>query len=416
MSTAALPLGGRGRRRALRRAGWGLGGVPLLLLLFVVIVTASTTSLCSPSSSSPVTVSAPSKEALADIPGNYLRDYVAAGEKYGLDWSILAGIGSIETNHGRLDAPGVTSGVNAFGCCGGPMQFYFKPYGGRLRANEKNPSTWGLMGVDGNGDGYKTVWDPDDAIPAAARYLKAFGAPGDWQSAIFAYNRAQWYVDDVLGRAKRYRTAAADAGGVTSIPVASPAGSTSSAAGFPCSANASAPGGAAGNVTAAVTPWINKDWGAALAAGMKSLGWGVGTPWCQIFVQNVLEQLGIDRPTPKSAHSSDPYTWASTKGWGTILHGPSKPAFASLQLQPGDIVMYGAPFGASAHVNMVEKVDGRGVIVVGGNQSCPGGGNCVSRRGPARLTGTGGSLRWSTGDTRPIWAIVRPPAPKGVTA
>ncbi|MSW52691.1 MAG: hypothetical protein F2817_17605, partial [Actinobacteria bacterium] len=53
MSTAALPLGGRSRRRTLRRAGWGLGGVPLLLLLLVVIVTASTTSLCSPSSSSP---------------------------------------------------------------------------------------------------------------------------------------------------------------------------------------------------------------------------------------------------------------------------------------------------------------------------------------------------------------------------
>ena len=415
MSTAALPLGGRSRRRTLRRAGWGLGGVPLLLLLLVVIVTASTTSLCSPSSSGPATVSAPSKEALSDIPGNYLRSYVAAGQKYGLDWSILAGIGSIETNHGRLKAPGVTSGVNAFGCCGGPMQFYFKPYEGRLRANEKNTSTWGAMGVDGNGDGFKTVWDPEDAIPSAARYLKASGAPGDWQRAIFAYNRAQWYVDDVLGRAKRYRSAAVDAGGITSIPVAAPAGSTSSTAGFSCSANAAAPGGAAGDVTAAVTPWMNKDWAAAIAAGMKSLGHPAGTPWCQIFIQNVLEKLGIDRPTPNSAHSSDAYFWATTKHWGTLLHGPSKPASSSLQLQPGDIVMYGPPYLASDHVNMVEKVDQRGVILVGGNQSCPGE-NCVSRRGPVRLTGAGGSLRWGSVDTRPIWAIVRPPAPKGAAA
>jgi len=415
VSTAALPLGGRSRRRTLRRAGWGLGGVPLLLLLLVVIVTASTTSLCSPSSSSPATVSAPSKEALSDIPGNYLRSYVAAGQKYGLDWSILAGIGSIETNHGRLKAPGVTSGVNAFGCCGGPMQFYFKPYEGRLRANEKNTSTWGAMGVDGNGDGFKTVWDPEDAIPSAARYLKASGAPGDWQRAIFAYNRAQWYVDDVLGRAKRYRSAAVDAGGITSIPVAAPAGSTSSTAGFSCSANAAAPGGAAGDVTAAVTPWMNKDWAAAIAAGMKSLGHPAGTPWCQVFIQNVLEKLGIDRPTPNSAHSSDAYFWATTKHWGTLLHGPSKPASSSLQLQPGDIVMYGPPYLASDHVNMVEKVDQRGVILVGGNQSCPGE-NCVSRRGPVRLTGAGGSLRWGSVDTRPIWAIVRPPAPKGAAA
>jgi hypothetical protein len=412
VSTAALPLGGRGRRRALRRAGWGLGGVPLLLLLFVVIVTASTTSLCGPSSSTgAATVSVPSKEALSDIPGNYLRDYVDAGEKYGLDWSILAGIGSIETNHGRLKAPGVTSGVNAFGCCGGPMQFFFKPYGGRLRANEKNSSTWGTYGLDGNGDGFKTVWDPDDAIPSAARYLKASGAPGDWQRAIFAYNRAQWYVDDVLGRAKGYRQAATDQGGITSIPVAASA----STAGFSCATNASAPGGAAGDVTAAVTPWMNKDWAAAIAAGMKSLGHPAGTPWCQIFVQNVLDKLGIDRPVPTGAHSSDAYFWATTKHWGTLLHGPSKPASSSLQLQPGDIVMYGPPYLASEHVNMVEKVDARGVVLVGGNQSCPGA-NCVSRRGPVRLTGSGGSLRWGSVDTRPIWAIVRPPAPKGVRA
>jgi hypothetical protein len=415
VSTAAIPLGGTDRRRTLRRVGWGLGGAPLLLLLFVVLVTATTTSVCNPQgSASTAPVSAPSKEALADIPGNYLPLYVAAGQKYGLDWSILAGIGSIETNHGRLKAPGVTSGANAFGCCGGPMQFFFKPYGGRLRANETNRSTWGMMAVDGNGDGFKDVWDPADAIPSAARYLKASGAPREWQRAIFAYNRAQWYVDDVLGHAKRYRSAASDAGGITSIPIGANA-ATATSAGVTCPAAASTGTGSAGDITAAVTPWIDKDWGQALAAGMKSLGWPAGTAWCQIFVQNVLEQLGIERPTPNSAHSSDPYTWATTKGWGEVLHGPGKPASAGLQLQPGDIVMYGAPGAASQHVNMVEKVDQRGVIVVGGNQSC-GGANCVSRRGPARLTGTGGSLQWSTGDTRTIWAIVRPPAPKGVSA
>ena len=65
----------------------------------------------------------PSKLARGDIPTDYLRLYVAAGRRYGLDPWILAGIGSVETDHGRLPAPGVTSGVNAFGCCAGPMQF-----------------------------------------------------------------------------------------------------------------------------------------------------------------------------------------------------------------------------------------------------------------------------------------------------
>ncbi|MGX6447867.1 hypothetical protein ACVU7I_07355 [Patulibacter sp. S7RM1-6] len=128
-------------------------------------------------------------------------------------------------------------------------------------------------------------------------------------------------------------------------------------------------------------------------------------------MQNILERLGIDRPTPNSAHSSDPYTWATTRKWGTVLHGPGKPASGSLKLAAGDIVMYGSPGAASAHVNMVESVDGRGVVTVGGNQSCGKAGNCVTERGPIRLTGGGGSLRWSSGDTRPIWAIVRPPAP-----
>jgi hypothetical protein len=53
---------------------------------------------------------APSRAALADIPGNYLQWIGQAGERYGLDWSVIAGIYSIGTDFGRLDAPGVQSG------------------------------------------------------------------------------------------------------------------------------------------------------------------------------------------------------------------------------------------------------------------------------------------------------------------
>jgi hypothetical protein len=60
--------------------------------------------------------SQPSATALADIPANYLSLYrQAAGVCPGLDWSILAAIGKIETNHGRSTLPGVSSGDNAFG-------------------------------------------------------------------------------------------------------------------------------------------------------------------------------------------------------------------------------------------------------------------------------------------------------------
>lgn len=134
--------------------------------------------------------------ALRDIPPRYLRLYQDAASDSGLDWAVLAAIGKIETNHGRLQAPGVLTGVNSYGCCGGPMQFWIAP---------PHPNTWDGYGVDGNSDGRRDPHDPTDAIPAAARYLKALGAPDDYRRAIFGYNHATWYVDDVMTMAGRYR-------------------------------------------------------------------------------------------------------------------------------------------------------------------------------------------------------------------
>jgi hypothetical protein len=139
----------------------------------------------------------PSQLARAEIPGAYLRLYIQAGQRYGIDPWILAAIGSIETDHGRSTAPGVHSGVNAFGCCAGPMQF----------SVVGSPSTWDTYGVDGDHDGRTSAYDPADAIAAAARYLRAAGAPDDYHRAIFAYNHADWYVAQVLAKAGQYRGA-----------------------------------------------------------------------------------------------------------------------------------------------------------------------------------------------------------------
>ena len=150
----------------------------------------------------------PSALARREIPPAYLRLYVQAGERYGTDPWILAAIGWIETQHGRSRLPGVHSGVNDYGCCAGPMQF-----------NIRNgpPSTWDSYGVDGNDDGRLSPYDPADAIPAAARYLDAAGAPQDYEAALYAYNHAGWYVADVLAKAAAYR-GAPDAGGLQADP------------------------------------------------------------------------------------------------------------------------------------------------------------------------------------------------------
>src|SRR5439155_25427816 len=66
------------------------------------------------------------------------------------------------------------------------------------------PATWTRYGVDANGDGRRDPYTAADAIFAAARYLQASGAPGDWYGALFAYNHADWYVAEVLARADQF--------------------------------------------------------------------------------------------------------------------------------------------------------------------------------------------------------------------
>jgi hypothetical protein len=122
--------------------------------------------------------------ARAEIPPEYLRLYLRAAARYGLDWAILAGIGKVECDHGRDPAPSCTQegAVNSAGA-GGPMQFL--------------ASTWAEYGVDAEGDGPPDRWNPADAIFGAANYLRASGAPGNYRAAIYAYNHAGWYVEEV---------------------------------------------------------------------------------------------------------------------------------------------------------------------------------------------------------------------------
>ena len=48
------------------------------------------------------------------------------------------------------------------------------------------------------------MYDPGDAIPAAARYLCAAGAPRRLERAIYAYNHSWGYVAQVEAIARRY--------------------------------------------------------------------------------------------------------------------------------------------------------------------------------------------------------------------
>jgi murein DD-endopeptidase MepM/ murein hydrolase activator NlpD len=100
-----------------------------------------------------------------------------AGDGYGVPWQVLAAINKIESNFGQNMGP---SSAGALGW----MQFI--------------PSSWMRWGMDGDGNGIADPWNPEDGVYSAARYLAAAGAHDDLERSIFAYNHAQWYVDDVL--------------------------------------------------------------------------------------------------------------------------------------------------------------------------------------------------------------------------
>jgi hypothetical protein len=136
----------------------------------------------------------PSTLTRADIPADYLTWYIGAARTCpGLTWPVLAGIGKVESDHGRSPLPGVHSGSNAAGA-EGPMQFL--------------PATFGEFAVNADPGRPLSPYDPADAIYTAARMLCADGARGGsttgTEKAIFAYNHARWYVSEVMTWAYTY--------------------------------------------------------------------------------------------------------------------------------------------------------------------------------------------------------------------
>ena len=122
-------------------------------------------------------------------PTTYLDLYKASAARYcpGMSWTVLAAIGEVESDNGTNVGPSSAGAL-------GPMQF--------------EPSTWLEWGTDGFGDtGTPDIMNPYDAVPSAAEMLCAAGAAQGGQSlynAIFAYNHASWYVDEVLAIAREY--------------------------------------------------------------------------------------------------------------------------------------------------------------------------------------------------------------------
>jgi cell wall-associated NlpC family hydrolase len=267
-----------------------IGSCGLLVLLPVLFISAAAGVL---GGGTEISLGQPaaSVEQVAGIPPEYLRLFQAAGSRYGVPWTILAGIGKVECNDGQDPDPSCTQeGAVNYAGAGGPMQFL--------------ASTWATYGVSASGHGPPDRWNPADAIFSAARYLKANGAPKELQRAIFAYNHSQEYVEEVLRWAATYEHQA--------TPTAGPAS------------------GAAG---------------AALAFALSQLGVpyvfggeGPGGYDCSGLVQAAYRTAGIDLPrTAQEQYEAGP-------------HLPN-----GAQLQPGDLVFFGQGPSDVTHVGIVVR-------------------------------------------------------------
>jgi hypothetical protein len=158
----------------------------------------------------------------------------SADRSCSLPWQLVAAIGRVESDHGRangntLGDDGVASpGIFGIALNGsnntqairdtdagqydsdakwdravGPMQFI--------------PSTWSVVGVDGDNDGERNPQDIDDAALASAVYLCSgrddLATETGLRSAIFRYNHSDSYVDLVLSFMEAYMS-----GDFTSVP------------------------------------------------------------------------------------------------------------------------------------------------------------------------------------------------------
>ncbi|MGH9092382.1 MAG: lytic transglycosylase domain-containing protein [Acidimicrobiales bacterium] len=162
-------------------------GVAGLVVVVLLLASAAVGGL---GSSSGATAST----GVAAIPTEVLTIYIEASATCpGLSWTVLAAIGTVESDNGTSTAPGVDSGAN-FAGAEGPMQF--------------EPSTFAEYAepVPPDGADPPSPYDEVDAVYAAARLLCANGAANgvDVSDAIYSYNHSSSYVAEVLTLAGSY--------------------------------------------------------------------------------------------------------------------------------------------------------------------------------------------------------------------
>jgi hypothetical protein len=143
----------------------------------------------------------------------FLPVYREAARAFGVSWRLLASVHRQETAFSTVAS--TYHGLNAFGCCAGPMQF---------NVTNGPPSTWALY-RDSFRKGHRpkryphptahhpSIYDDFDSIMAAAALLRDAGAGGGgldsgaWSAAYSYYGHDTFgteYASQVVGRAQTW--------------------------------------------------------------------------------------------------------------------------------------------------------------------------------------------------------------------
>jgi cell wall-associated NlpC family hydrolase len=275
-----------------------------------------------------------SAEAANSIPSDYLKWFQRVGLQYNVSWTVLAGIGKVESDDGRTTLPGVTGGSNAFGAAG-PMQIGISGASGNQwggTATHKASLVVSGVATDENGDGLASVYQPADAIAGAAKYLVAHSVQQNVAAAIFAYNHADWYVQEVLDWASTYAS-----GGFTVADVShgGGTGNVTDAGSQSCTQNSVLASFVAPNtlVAAAVSY-------AQAQLGKPYLWGGIGPAAydCSGLVMMAYQSAGVTIPR------------TSQFQWRDLPHVPAS------KVIPGDLVFFAGADGtrtAPGHVGLV---------------------------------------------------------------
>jgi hypothetical protein len=173
--------------------------------------------------------------AATGIPARALVAYAGAAifksqemPECALSWSTLAGVGKIESDHGRHDGSSLDAEGNAvppiFGIAldGGNTAEITDTDDGAIDGDTEFdravgpmqliPQTWRNWHTDGGGDGVEDPQNIDDAAAAAANYLCRSSIDMDteagWRAAISAYNSSDTYLSNVAAATVAYTEAA----------------------------------------------------------------------------------------------------------------------------------------------------------------------------------------------------------------